>query len=273
MSRPVVVKLGGSILEDDAVRGRALDAIAALRRDGRDVVVVHGGGKRIDGWLSRLGIPRRIHAGLRVTDAPTRDVVVAVLAGLVSTGLVAELAARGVGAVGLSGADGAVLEAARHHAVDGVDLGWVGDAPVAEPALLRALLASGRLPLLASLALCPADGQLLNVNADAAAAAVAVALGAGRLVFLTDVEAVRDGSGRELAELPREELAQLLASPAVAGGMRPKLEACRRALEAGVAVVEIAGPSRHAATLAGAPGGTSLRRTSPAIAAGRPPRN
>jgi acetylglutamate kinase len=153
---PVVVKLGGSLLEDPARRAGALDAIASQAMPGAaPFVVVHGGGRHVDAWLSRLGIPRQVHQGIRVTDAATLDAVMAVLPGLVNTMLVAELASRGVRAFGLSGVDGGLLPALPMEPDGPVDFGHVGRVGGADPAPLRALLQGGYVPVVASLAAGP----------------------------------------------------------------------------------------------------------------------
>jgi acetylglutamate kinase len=256
---PLVVKLGGSLLEDARLRAAALAAIASRFAAHGDVVLVHGGGKRIDAALARLGIPRRVHAGLRITDSDTLEAVVGALCGNVNKQLVRELAARGARCTGISGADGGTLRADRHPAVDGVDLGFVGRVTGADTGIVRALTGAGALPVVASIASGPAEAPLLNVNADAAASALAVALGARRLVFLTDVEGFMDGDGRVVRELDASRLEGLLAQgSAVTGGMLPKLRACLEAIRGGVAEVVIAGPRRHRAALRGGEGGTRL---------------
>jgi len=252
-----VVKLGGSLLESGAFRNAAIEAIARRFAAGSPLVVVHGGGKRVDAFLSKMGIPKRIHRGLRVTDERTLDVVVAVLAGFVNKSLVGGLSAAGVPAAGLSGADGGTLRAEIHPPVDGVDLGRVGRVASSDPRLVRALLGAGFLPVVASVAIGP-DSGLLNVNADAAASALAAALGARRLVFFTDVEGVLDDRGRLIDRLGTDRARALLTSGVVTGGMLPKLAACLDAAAAGVAEIQIAGPSRHASVLADGTGGTSL---------------
>lgn len=252
-----VVKLGGSLLEDDALRAAALAAIADRFTAGERLVVVHGGGKRIDGFLARLGIPKRTESGLRVTDAPTLEVVVAVLAGVVNKSLVAELRSVGVISAGISGADGETLWAEFHPPVAGVEFGYVGRVVFSNKALVNAVLAAGMLPLVASVAI-GREGMLLNVNADAAAAAIAVGLRAKRLVFFTDVAGLLDEGGRVVTSLDARGARALLSTPAVSGGMRPKLTACVEALTAGVPEVVIAGPDRHATVLVDGRGGTSL---------------
>lgn len=259
MNRPAlqVVKLGGSLLETPALRDAALEAIAHSRRRGARLVLVHGGGRKVDATLAALGIAKRTHAGLRITDGATLEVVTGVLAGVVNKGLVADLAARGVAAAGVSGVDGGTLLAETHPPMDGVDLGSVGRVTHASPGLLLRLLEAGLLPVVAPLA-ATRDGRLLNVNADAASAALAAALGASRLVFLTDVEGLRDARGRVLPRLDRDRVEHLLGTDVIRDGMRPKIAACLDALAGGVAEILIAGPERHAAALAHGRGGTRL---------------
>jgi acetylglutamate kinase len=265
---PMVVKLGGSLLEDTVRRAAALDALAARARAARSkrwsegpLVLVHGGGKQVDAWLARLGVPRRVHQGIRITDAPTLDAVVAVLSGLVNSMLVAELSARGVRAFGLSGIDGRLLQAVPMEPVresEGVvDYGHVGRIACADPRPVRALIRSGYVPVIASLALGP-QARLLNINADAAASAIASALEARRLVFLTDVEGLLDTQGQRVARLSAARARALLEGPAVSGGMRPKLQACLEALASGVTQILIAGPGAQQSALLRGQGGTRL---------------
>jgi acetylglutamate kinase len=162
-----------------------------------------------------------------------------------------------VAAAGVSGIDGATLVADRHPPLEGVDLGLVGTAPRARACLLKALLSADLLPVLAPLA-AGREGGILNLNADSAAAAIAGALGSARLVFFTDVDGVRDGSGRTLGQLTVAGAEDLLASGAASGGMRPKLAAALAALGDGVDEIVIAGPERQAEVLRGGMGGTRL---------------
>jgi len=254
---PLVVKLGGSLLEDDGARAAVVSAIAARWRAGERLVLVHGGGKRIDAELAHRGIVKRVHEGLRVTDAATLEVVVAVLGGSVNAALVRELSAAGADAVGIHAAEHGLLRADPHPPIGGVALGFVGRIADVAPGPLQTQVAQGRLPVVAPIAVGPGGGYW-NVNADAAAAALAAALGARRLIFLTDVEGVSDGSGKILERLDPPSALRLLDGPAVSGGMRPKLAACLAAARAGVREVVIAGPARREVALAGGPGGTCL---------------
>lgn len=254
----LVVKLGGSLLEDPLLRARALEAVAARWTAGQRIVLVHGGGKRIDASLAALKIPKKTYRGLRITDPETLEVVVSVLSGLVNKSLVAEFRSLGVTAAGVSGADGETLWAEFHPRLDGVDFGFVGRVTYSNPTLINAVLGAGMLPIVASVAL-GREGTLLNVNADSAAAALAGALGARKLVFLTDVEGLLDASGKLVPEISADGAWSLLRNGAVDGGMRPKLVACLDALRAGVSEVVISGPAGHAAALAdGMTGGTRL---------------
>ena len=235
MNDITLIKLGGSLLDDAPRRAAALREIVARWNAGQDVVLVHGGGKHIDAMLARLGIARRSHAGLRITDEATLEVVVSVLAGTVNKMLVSELATLGVRAAGLSGADGATLAATRHPHVGGVDLGHVGQVTHANVTLIRALLTYGALPVVSPIAQGP-EG-LLNVNADSAAAALAVALRARSLRFLTDVAGVLDAHGQLVPRLGITETRTFIE--AVSGGMKPKLQAALTALVSGVGEIVI----------------------------------
>ncbi len=252
-----VVKIGGSTLGQ---HDTSLDDIAALHAEGRRLVVVHGGGATISEWLEKHGVESRFVRGLRVTDAAALDVVVAVLAGLVNKRLVAELEARGARAIGLSGADRALLRARRYDP----ELGFVGEIVAVDADALRAS-AGDAIVVLAPIAL-EVEGesihpQLLNVNADTVAGEVAAALPAERLVFLTDVPGVMDAGGAVRDQLGPAQARELVDGGAVTGGMVPKVEAALRAAEAGVQTVVADGREAGAlrAAVVGAPGGTRVQ--------------
>ena len=230
-----VIKLGGSLLDDPVRRDAALRSIVARWSSGEDVVLVHGGGKHIDAMLARLGIAKKTHAGLRVTDDATLEVVVAVLGGTVNKMIVSELTKLGVRAAGISGSD-ATLIAEPHPPIGGVELGHVGRVTGANCTLVRAMLTYGMLPVVSSIAQS-SEGALLNVNADSAAAALAVALHAKALRFITDVAGLLDVDGNVVARLHASEAENYIG--AVSGGMKPKLEAALSALRAGVGAIEI----------------------------------
>jgi acetylglutamate kinase len=231
-----VVKLGGAALESKALTGSCAAAIVELVRDGHQVVVVHGGGSALTKTLQLMGKQSTFIAGLRVTDAETRDTALMVLAGRVNKTLVAAIASLGVPAMGLSGADGLVFRARKKRTAP--DLGFVGEIASADTRWLEAIWKMGGIPVVSSMAL-GFDGEYYNVNADEMAAACAVACNADALVFLTDVPGVRDASGDVLRWLRLEDLPELTRAEVVSGGMLPKLSACREALLHGVKRVRI----------------------------------
>lgn len=231
-----IIKLGGSLLDDAARREAALRRIVARWNGGEDLVVVHGGGKHIDAMLSKLGIDKRTHAGLRITDDATLDVVVSVLGGTVNKMLVSELARLGVRAAGISGSDGGTLAATPHPPIGGVELGHVGKVTHARRTLVAAMLNYGVLPVVSSIAIGD-GGRLFNVNADSAAAALAVALNADELLFLTDVAGLLDAHGNVVTRLDATRAEAFIEH--VGGGMRPKLQAALSALTSGVREIRI----------------------------------
>ncbi|MDR1392379.1 MAG: acetylglutamate kinase [Bifidobacteriaceae bacterium] len=235
----VVVKYGGNAMVDQPLKQAFAQDMVFLRRVGLRPVVVHGGGPQINQMLARLGIDSRFEGGLRVTTPETMDVVRMVLTGQVSRELVGLINQFGPFAVGLSGEDAGLFQARRRGAtVDGaeVDLGMVGDVARVNPGAVRDLLESGRIPVVSTVAPDIDDPtQVLNVNADTAAAALAIALGARKLVILTDVEGLyRDWPDRSslIHQICARELSALL--PSIDAGMRPKMEACLRAVRGGV---------------------------------------
>ncbi|MBI4307406.1 MAG: acetylglutamate kinase [Chloroflexi bacterium] len=240
----LVVKIGGSTL---GAHDTTLEDLVTLQRRGACPIVVHGGGKTITQWLDKQKVPTRFVRGLRVTDAQSLQVVVAVLAGLVNKELVAGLCALGGKAMGLCGADGRFLEAR----ITDPALGFVGDVDRVDVAPLRAVMDGGYIPVVAPVALQATNagegaGTLLNINADTVAGVIAAAVHARRLVFLTDVPGICDKSGALLPRLTAQETRDLIAKGVIAGGMIPKAEACLRALDSVAEALILDGRSRHA---------------------------
>jgi acetylglutamate kinase len=242
----LVLKLGGAALDDHALLARFAQTVAGLARRGHRVAVVHGGGAALTRTLERLGKKSEFVDGLRVTDAETRDVALMVLGGVVNKKLVAALACAGQPAVGFAGCDGLSFRA-RKRASNGRDLGFVGEISSADPRWIQSVWQLGAVPVIASLAL-GADGEYYNINADQMASACAVACGADALVFLTDVPGVWNADREVIRRLRMAEIARLTDGSVVRGGMLPKLESCRRALEGGVARVHIV-PAKSVKTL------------------------
>ena len=241
MKTPLVLKIGGELLETADQRARMAARIASLASE-RPLVVVHGGGRAIDAELARHDIAPRKIDGLRITDEPTRDVVVSVLAGSANTALVAALVGLGVPAVGLTGVDAAFAPATRasgYRASTGVDvdLGFVGDPVDADPALIELLIERRYVPVIASLGV--EGGTVLNVNADVMAGRIAAALTGAELVIAGATAGVLDVDGHVIETLDSDGIDGMIASRTATAGMIAKLDACRAALLQGVQSVRI----------------------------------
>jgi acetylglutamate kinase len=237
----IVVKIGGSTLGN---HDTTLEDLAELQKQGKSLVVVHGGAKVTSEWLARLGISTSFVNGLRVTDAETLKVVAAALGGLVNKELVVGIQALGGKAVGLSGCDGNLLWAS----IKSSELGYVGEIVTVDPTTLNLLLNAGYMPVVAPISFGSVEGKtmLLNVNGDTAAGEIAAALAAEKLVFLTDVDGIHDGSGKIIPGLNLAEARDMLASGVASGGMIPKIEASLRALTTTPVVRIIDGRVSHA---------------------------
>jgi acetylglutamate kinase len=240
-----VVKLGGATLENPELLHQCAQAIAELVKDGNHVAIVHGGGVQLTRTLKQLGKQSEFIAGLRVTDAETRDAALMVLGGQVNKSLVAALGAHGQAAVGMSGGDGLIFRARKKRTAP--DLGFVGEIVASDPRWLEAIWKMGAVPVISSLAL-GFDGEYYNVNADEMAAACAGACHADALVFLTDVPGVRGADGEVMRWLSVDQIESLKKNEIISGGMLPKLSACREALLNGVKRVRIL-PAEVAALL------------------------
>jgi len=242
---PLVLKLGGELLESAKDRGAIADVIGRLAAE-RPLVVVHGGGRAIDVELARRAIAPKKIDGLRVTDADTLEVVVSVLGGSTNTALVAACVARGVAAVGLTGVDAGTSPSTRsaaHRTASGTmaDLGFVGNPTTVNAALVDALLAQRFVPVVASIGFDSgsAEPQLLNVNADVMACRLAAALRDCELVIAGTTPGVLDADGAPIPVLDEDGIDAVLKSGTATAGMIAKLSACRQALVEGVANIRI----------------------------------
>ncbi len=246
VASPLVVKLGGAVVADAEALASVWAGVAAM---GGPAVVVHGGGPQATALARRLGHEPTIVAGRRVTTDLDLDVALYTLRGALNARLVGAARAAGARAVGISGADGALVTVTRRPPVevDGatVDFGHVGDVEAVDTSLAWALLGAGFVPVVATV--CADDtGALYNVNADTVAFELAAALGASRLDVVTEAGGVRrdpDDSASVLARLTGAEVAAGVAGGWIAGGMRPKLETALAALSRGVPAVRICAPA------------------------------
>src|SRR3984885_6803307 len=240
-----VVKLGGAALEKPELLQTCARSIAELVKDGHKVALVHGGGVQLTKLLTQMGKKSEFVAGLRITDAETRDAAIMVLGGRVNKSLVAALDQCSQAAVGLTGGDGHVFRARKKKTTP--DLGFVGEIAETDPRWLDAIWAMGAVPVISSIAL-GFDGEYYNINADEMASACAVATKADALVFLTDVPGVKGADGNVMRWLSLKEIPALEQASIVSGGMLPKLNACKHALLHGVTRVRIL-PAESAAVL------------------------
>ena len=257
LSKVIVVKIGSVALSPEDT---SIDDIVTLQKQGRRIIVTHGGGKLITKWLEKQGLATRFVRGERVTDQVALEVVIAVLAGLVNKEIVSSIQNRGGWAVGISGIDGGLIQASIKNA----ELGYVGTVTKVNTTPLELLLEAGYMPVVSPISLHPVPGARemgLNINADDVAGEIAAAIGAEKLIFLTDVVGVCDQSGRLLPRLSPAEAEVLVASGVASGGMIPKIRACLRAL-ASVSVTSIIDGRRPYALLReveGGGGGTTIQ--------------
>ncbi len=253
-----VIKYGGHAMGDERLSHIFARDIVLMKQVGIHPVVVHGGGPQIGSLLERLQVESEFVDGLRVTDAATVEVVEMVLSGSINKRIVTAINAAGGTAIGISGKDGGLIRARKLRRTKRdkdsniekiLDLGFVGEPTMVNPQVLTPLEQSGMIPVIAPIGL-GRDGETYNINADTAAGAVAAAVGATRLLLLTDVAGVLDNDGSLIHEISVEDVDRIIAEGLVSGGMIPKLETCKAAVEAGVqAAVILDGRVPHAMLL------------------------
>jgi acetylglutamate kinase len=243
--RVFVVKLGGDVLSDAGILDGVSAQLGLLASLGIRLVVVHGGGPQATALSRRLGVEPTIVAGRRVTDDTALDVAKMVYGGMLNTDLVAALREHRLQAVGLSGVDADLITARRRPPVSvvddagktrTVDYGHVGDIERVDPRVLHTLVEARFIPVVASLA-GDDEGNIYNVNADTVAESIAVATQAMKLIFMTGAPGVlrdRNDPSSLVTFADPDDLTSLMASGALVGGMRPKVEACIRAATSGV---------------------------------------
>jgi len=235
-AKTFVIKYGGHAMVNKELAGVFAQDIVLLRQVGINPIVVHGGGPQINQMLDRLQIKSHFIDGLRVTDAPTMEVVEMVLAGTTNKHIVSSINAAGGKAVGLSGRDANLLVATKQGLKKNgqeIDLGFVGDPKTVDPHVLKTLAQGGMIPVIAPVS-AGEGGETYNINADTAAGAIAAAVGATRLLLLTDVPGVLDKEGKLLENLTVSQVRALMSDGTISGGMIPKLETCLEAVEGGV---------------------------------------
>ncbi|KJS29847.1 MAG: acetylglutamate kinase [Desulfatitalea sp. BRH_c12] len=254
----VVIKYGGHAMVDEQLKEDFARDISLLKFIGIHPVVVHGGGPQINCVLDQMGIRPKFVRGMRMTDGPTMDVVEMVLGGKVNKSIVAQINQQGVSAVGLSGKDGGLIQAAKMQIVfqedstkppEIIDPGMVGQVTRINPAIIHTLTKEGFIPVIAPIGVGE-QGETYNINADLVASHVATALNASRLILMTDVDGVLDDQGQLISSIDMQQAEQMIAGQQITGGMIPKIEYALEALKGGVKKVPIInGKRRHAILL------------------------
>jgi acetylglutamate kinase len=224
MNKPIVIKIGGATF---GKRDPILEDIVALQKKGKSLVIIHGGGSMVTEWLRKQGIETKFVRGERITDKPALDIVAAVLGGLANKQIVATINHLGGRAVGISGVDGAMIQAR----IADPELGYVAQTVKVDTSVIDALLKAGFIPVISPITDYtfdrPAGAPLmLNINGDPLAGEIAAALGAEKLIFLTDVTGVLDKDGNLLSVITLNQVKELIDSGTASGGMIPKLNAC-----------------------------------------------
>jgi acetylglutamate kinase len=232
--------------------------ITLLKFIGLNPVVVHGGGPQINSVLDQMGIQPQFVRGMRLTDAPTMDVVEMVLGGKVNKAIVTQINRQGGKAVGLSGKDGGLIQAEKLHIVhresadsppEIIDPGMVGQVTHIHPDIIHTLTGRGFIPIIAPVA-SGDSGETYNINADLVAGRIATALSAGRLFLLTDVDGVLDANGSLISSINTAAIRSMIDAQQITGGMIPKIEVALETLAGGVEKVAIInGKRRHALLL------------------------
>jgi acetylglutamate kinase len=236
--KTIVVKYGGAAMKDSTLKDQVIRDVVFMSCVGLRPVLVHGGGPEINSWLDKLGIEPQFKNGLRVTDAATMEVVEMVLVGRVNKEIVSLINQAGGSAVGLCGKDGNLIQA---RPSDAEDVGFVGEVHSVNTSLLDALVNSGHIPVVSSVA-ADENGQAFNINADTVAGEIAAALGAEKLILLTDTAGILKDYQDLSTLIPRLDIQgarQLIEQGVVSGGMIPKVNCCVRSLAQGVRAAHI----------------------------------
>jgi len=235
-NKTVVIKYGGSIMENDTQIDTILQDVTLLKYVGANPIVIHGGGPGINSMLAKLKVEPHFENGLRVTDAATMEVVEMVLTGTINKSIVAKLNMMGGKAIGLCGKDGSLIEVEKMPPKNGIDYGFVGQIKKVNVDMLNMLCSQGYIPIISPTGV-GSDGNSYNINADTVAGEIAAALGAEKLMFLTDVDGVRMDQHDPDSLVPVisvDNIYRLIDQKIISGGMIPKVMGCIKAIEQGV---------------------------------------
>lgn len=239
--KTIVIKYGGNAMINEELKQSVMEDITLLKYIGARPIVVHGGGPDISAALKTYNIESRFVNGLRYTDALTMDVAQMVLVGKTNKTIVSTLNSKGGKAIGLCGIDGGIIKCRKKTTVaDGEeqDLGYVGEVTDVETHMLDLISDDRYIPVIAPIG-TDDSGQSYNINADTAASSIAAALGAEKLIFLTDIDGVRDADDNIIYAMNKKTATALIDSGVISGGMIPKVQGCLDAIKAGVNRVHI----------------------------------
>ncbi|KEA46631.1 acetylglutamate kinase [Campylobacter mucosalis] len=230
-----VIKYGGSAQLNDDLKSDFIKDIALLQLVGCKVVIVHGGGKKINSYLDKLDIKSEFVDGLRVTNKEAMEVVEMVLSGNINKELTALLNKNQARAIGVSGKDANLLKA---RVLDDGKYGFVGEIEQVNSAVLMGLLNNGLIPVIAPIA-TDDEANSYNINADLCASKVASAIKAERVIFLTDTQGILDANKKLISRLNESKIKELKSSGVINGGMIPKVDAALECVKNGVANAHI----------------------------------
>ncbi len=257
-NKTIVIKYGGHAMVDDELKYNFARDVVMMKYVGFNPVVIHGGGPQIGAFLKKLGKESTFIQGMRVTDEETMDIVEMVLVGKVNKEIVGLVNHHGGKAVGLSGKDGNLTRAEKYLLSDEkakntppeiIDVGLVGKVKAINAELILSLVNDGFIPVIAPTGVGD-RGETYNINADLVAGAVAAAIKAEKLILLTDVEGVLDGTGRLVNAMNGETAQTMIDEEIIKGGMFPKVKCCLKALREGVSKAHIIdGRLKHAILL------------------------
>ena len=241
-----VIKYGGAAQVQDNLKESFAKDVVMLNFIGIRTAIVHGGGPKISAIMEKMGKKPKFIQGQRVTDEETMDIVEMVLGGLINKEIVSLINSHGGKAVGLSGKDGGLIRAKKKlikkssqtGGDETIDIGLVGEVTHVDPHIIMSLEKEGFIPVISPVGVGP-KGETLNINADYVAAAVASALHAEKLILLTDVPGIIDKNKKIVSTLKKHQIKNLIHDETISGGMLPKVQACLRGIEGGVAKTHI----------------------------------
>lgn len=250
--KTIVIKYGGHAMTDPEIKEKVISDIILMRYIGINPVIVHGGGPEINSQLAKDGVESKFIDGLRVTDKETMKIAQMVLVGKINQELVGLIGKLGGKAVGLNGVDGGMIKAKKlylHKEGQDVDLGYVGEVEKVQTDLIDQAIAQGYIPIIAPIG-CDENGEVYNINADYAAGSIAAGIGADKLFMLTDIDGVLDKEKKRISLLTFADMEEKIKDGTIQGGMIPKVECCKAAINKGVRKVHIVnGTTEHSILL------------------------